>query len=71
MYKTVNHLAEMMDICKPEVRRKINRMKRSGAYPQTAFLTNPIRCDLKAVQHFETYQQLILTGGEYPAWRES
>lgn len=70
MYKSIKHLSEFTDICEPEVRRKVNMMKRSQAYPLTAFLTNPIRVDLDAFVHFNTYQQLIQKGKPFPEWRE-
>ena len=68
MYKTVSHLAEYADLCPAEVRRKIKGMKESGAYPLTAFLTNPIRVNLDAFVHFNTYQQLIQQGKPFPEW---
>ena len=69
MYKTIRHLSELTDICKPEVRKKIKRMQASGIYPMTAFLTNPIRVDMDAFIHFNTYQQLINEGKPFPEWR--
>lgn len=69
MYKTIRHLSELTDICEPEVRKKIKRMQASGIYPLTAFLTNPIRVDVDAFIHFNTYQQLINDGKPYPEWR--
>lgn len=69
MYKTIRHLSELTDICEPEVRKKIKRMQTSGIYPLTAFLTNPIRVDVDAFIHFNTYQQLINDGKPYPEWR--
>ena len=70
MYKTVSHLAEYADLCPAEVRRKIKGMKQSGAYPLTAFLTNPIRVNLDAFIHYNTYQYFITNGKQFPEWRE-
>lgn len=70
MYKTVSHLAEYADLCPAEVRRKINGMKKSGAYPLTTFLTNPIRVNLSAFIHYNTYQYFIVNGMNFPEWRE-
>ena len=69
MYRTVAHVAEQFDICPDEVRRKINRMKRSGVYPQTTFLTNPIRVNLDTFIHYNTYQYFITNGKQFPEWR--
>lgn len=68
MYKSIKHLSEFADICPTEVRRKITAMKRSRAYPMSAFLTNPIRVDVDAFVHFNVYQQLITEGKPFPEW---
>lgn len=69
MYKTIKHIAEITDSCAPVVKKRIIKMKQSGIYPMTAFLTNPIRVDYDAYIHFNTYQQLINDGKPYPEWR--
>lgn len=69
MYRTIKHLSEETDICPAEVRRKIRTMQLSGIYPHKCFLTNPIRVDMDAFIHFNTYQQLITTGKNFPEWR--
>lgn len=69
LYQTIKHLAEFTDICPMEVRRKIDRMKRSGAYPIRAFLIKPIRVDVDAFLHFNTYEPLITAGKPFPEWR--
>lgn len=45
-------------------------MKKSGAYPVTVFLTNPIRVNLSAFIHYNTYQYFIANGKQFPEWRE-
>ena len=71
MWQTVKHLSNLTDICPEEVRRKIARMKLSGVYPREVFFTNPLRVDVDAFIHFNTYQQLIINGKPFPEWEKS
>ena len=68
-YLNVTHLAELTDLNKKTVRKKIDEMKASGVYPDTVFFVGPLRVEVEAFLHFNAYEDEIKRGIYYPEWR--
>lgn len=70
-YMNVGHLSEITDTCPRTVLKRIKEMKASGAYPDIVVLTDPIRAEVSAYVHYNTYRQEIKRGLRVPEWREA